>query len=416
MIRLEYCTAIKFDAVLARKQIIDVYYHRAHRNTALTARLCDISRKTAHKYLQRFFQEGEKGLQNRSCRPRYSPLKTADHIEDLIIQIFEQTNYGFRRLARELRRHWGIRLSYRTIGKILKRNNKYKPRKKITIRHTGRRYYNPLDYKPFAFFQMDVKEVVDGDTLPMATYLHLKELTKKNVPLYQFTAIDIRTRVRFLAYGQQDSFNNGWTFIILLVLWLRSFGVKHHITIQTDWGEEFGGTSGKKIAWMNHLLSNLNAEITRIHKGRAQQNGYVERSHRTDDEELYIPYGLEIKNTNTLFLLAYSWVRYYNTKRPHMGDNLDGITPLAYTKKIMPKLNPNIALFPPVILDNISLSSQDKCVTNVCEHYTRDTILSLSHYVIMSLETAYHIASQCIKVLHLSRYDNNRIVIRLNHS
>ena len=75
MIRLEYCTAIKFDAVLARKQIIDVYYHQAHRNTALTARLCDISRKTAHKYLKHFFQEGEKGLQNRSCRPRSWPTQ-----------------------------------------------------------------------------------------------------------------------------------------------------------------------------------------------------------------------------------------------------------------------------------------------------------------------------------------------------
>jgi len=81
---------------------------------------------------------------------------------------------------------------------------------------------------------MDVKEVVDGDTLPSDTYEHLKELAKKNVPLYQFTAIDIRTRIRFLAYGQQDSFNNGWAFMILIVLWVRSFGVKHHITMQTD--------------------------------------------------------------------------------------------------------------------------------------------------------------------------------------
>jgi transposase len=369
MIHLDYQTAIKLDALIARKQIINTYYHKANRNTALTARLCGIPRKTAHKYLKRFFQEGEAGLQNRSCRPHTCPRKTPDHVEDLIIQIFERTNYGFRRLARELRRHWGIRLSYRTVGKILKRNHKYKPRIKITIRRTGRRYYNPLNFKPFEFLQIDVKEVVDGDTLPMDTYLHLKDMVKQNVPLYQFTAIDIRTRTRFLAYGQQDSFSNGWTFIILVILWLRSFGIECHITIQTDWGEEFGGTSGKKIARMNKLLSHLNAEITRIHKGRAQQNGYVERSHRTDDEDFYIPYGLHIKDTNTLFLLAYSWLRYYNTQRPHMGDNLDGMTPLAYTKKIMPKLSPNIALFPPVMLDNITVHPNSESVTNVCERY-----------------------------------------------
>jgi transposase InsO family protein len=368
MINLEYSTAMRLDAVLARKQIINTYYHKANRNTARTARLCGISRKTAHKYLKRFFQEGEAGLKNRSRRPWHCPQKTPDHIEDFVIQIFDQTNYGFRRIARALRRQ-GVVLSYRTVGKILKRHNKCKPRRKITIRRTGRRFYNPLHYQPFEFLQIDVKEVVDGDTLPAETYTHLKELAKKNVPLYQFTAIDVRTRLRFLAYGQQDSFANGWSFMILVILWLRSFGIKYHIIMQTDWGEEFGGTSGKKIAWMNCLLGHLDAEITRIQKGRAQQNGYVERSHRTDDEEFYIPYGVHIKDMNTLFLLAYSWIRYYNTKRPHMGDNLDGVTPLAYTKTTMPNLSSNIAVFPPVILDYISTKSKKPSVTDVCEHY-----------------------------------------------
>lgn len=75
--------------------------------------------------------------------------------------------------------------------------------------------------------------------------------------MYQYTAIDVRTRIRFLAYAQQDSFTNGWAFIILVVLWLRSFDSKVKITIQTDWGEKFGGKSGKKIAWMNQLLVRL---------------------------------------------------------------------------------------------------------------------------------------------------------------
>jgi hypothetical protein len=35
-----------------------------------------------------------------------------------------------------------------------------------------------------------------------------------------------------------------------------------------------------------------------------EENGYVEQSHRTDDEKFYIPYGLEIKDTESLFLMA----------------------------------------------------------------------------------------------------------------
>lgn len=122
---------------------------------------------------------------------------------------------------------------------------------------------------------------------------------------------------------------------------------------------------------MNQLLGDLNAEITCIHKGRKEENGYVERSHRTDDEEFYIPYGLEIKDTNALFLMAYSNLRYYNTKRGHAGDNLDGKIPIEYAKEIMPKLSSNIALRPPAIFDNLSCSSYWKSGKDVCEHYKK---------------------------------------------
>lgn len=369
MVSIEYRELAQLDAAVARKKLVEIYYHQANRNISETARVCGLSRHTVRKWLGRFFSEGEAGLKDYSRRPHHMPRKTPDEVEELVVGIRKATNYGSRRIAKTLRRKKGIILSYGAVQKILKRRNEYKPRKKTTIRKTGRRYYNPLDFAPFEFIQADVKVVVDGDTLPEETYLHFKELVKKGVPLYQFTAIDIRTRIRFLAYGQEKSFSNGWAFIVLVVLWLRSFGIKVKITIQTDWGDEFGGDEGKKIAWMNQQLAPLEAEITRIHKGRKEENGHVERSHRTDDEEIYIPYGLEIKDTNSLFLMAYSWLRYYNTKREHAGDNLDNKIPIEYAKEIMPELSTNIALFPPVILDNLSSSSYWKGGKDVCAHY-----------------------------------------------
>ncbi|MEO0094246.1 MAG: hypothetical protein ABIK67_08350 [candidate division WOR-3 bacterium] len=39
----------------------------------------------------------------------------------------------------------------------------------------------------------------------------------------------------------------------------------------------------------------------------------------SDDEELYIPHGSEIKDKATRFAFTYSWVRYYNTLRSHYG-------------------------------------------------------------------------------------------------
>ncbi len=77
----------------------------------------------------------------------------------------------------------------------------------------------------------------------------------------------ILCRLRSIAYGQKKSFANGWAFIVLVVLWLRSFGIKGHIVLQSDWGGDEG-----KIEWVNRCLGSLDAEITRIQKGRKEQN------------------------------------------------------------------------------------------------------------------------------------------------
>jgi len=120
---------------------------------------------------------------------------------------------------------------------------------------------------------------------------------------------------------------------------------------------------------MNKLLAPLGAEVTRIEKRKKEQNGYVERKHRTDDEELYIPYGGEIKDLKTLFEVAYSWTHYYNTRRSHYGRELDGKTPLEYAQMVMTTLNPDIALFPPIFLDKLSCSIHWKGGNDVCKHY-----------------------------------------------
>jgi hypothetical protein len=195
--------------------------------------------------------------------------------------------------------------------------------------------------------------------------------------MYQFTVIDIRTRNRLLAYGQEKSFVNGWLFIILVALWLRAFGIKVHIIIQTDRGEEFGGKSTCKLAMMNKVLAEFDAELTRIQKGKKEQNGYAERSHRTDDEELYIPYGSEIKDEKAQFAFGYGWVRYYNTLRSHGGKELDGLTPLGYLKTIMPEVNDNIALMPPIFLDKVTAYFQREGGYHVCGHYKKCQNMSL---------------------------------------
>lgn len=73
-------------------------------------------------------------------------------------------------------------------------------------------------------------------SIPKDVYFHILRL---GLPRYQWTAIDVKTRVRFLAYSEDKSFANGLAFMLILALWLRGFRVSHKFYFQTDWGEEF---------------------------------------------------------------------------------------------------------------------------------------------------------------------------------
>ena len=48
-------------------------------------------------------------------------------------------------------------------------------------------------------------------------------IRKEYNQLVRLAPVVARKKIRFLAYGQQQSFSNGWAFMILVVLWLRSF-------------------------------------------------------------------------------------------------------------------------------------------------------------------------------------------------
>jgi len=87
--------------------------------------------------------------------------------------------------------------------------------------------------------------------------------------------------------------------------WLRCFGIEKETFWQEDWGEEFGGDNPEKLRKLNEKYYRpYRAVLGRAPKGRHGYQGRVERSHRTDDEEFYIPFLLSIKNENELLRYA----------------------------------------------------------------------------------------------------------------
>jgi len=348
MADLAYREVYTMNQVQARKLLVCTYQETG--NISETARRWHTSRQVVRKWVRRFQEEGEKGLRDRSRRPHHCPHQTPPEIEEQVLQARQATNYGRERLALYLQRQ-GISISPHTIRHILRHQG-------ITghKRHQRKPLY-PAHWVwdedvPFALIQADVKDILDKRALGTTLWQHMR---KHHLPRYQWTACDGRTRLRFLAYSHRNNRTNGLAFLLLVLLWLRCYGITTAVTFQTDWGAEFGGDNPQHIAALQQrFLQPLNGTLRRYPLGRKQYNGRVERSHRTDDEELYRPYLIQVTSAQALLDLAARWIYFYNVLRPHLGKQMNKCTPLQVLHRLGYNGDDRIALLPPVLLDNIS--------------------------------------------------------------
>lgn len=164
---------------------------------------------------------------------------------------------------------------------------------------------------------------------------------------------------------------NGVAFFLLIASYLRSLGITTTLAWQRDWGEEFGGSNPHRLLLLQRkYFDPLHARLVKIPKGCKQYNGRVERSHRTDDEEFYLPLLLSIHSENDLLHYAAAWVFYYNTSRPHYGYHMDGLSPLQRLRKLHYTSFTRSNLFPPIILDDIACKLVIQDGNDLLAHYS----------------------------------------------
>ena len=161
-----------------------------------------------------------------------------------------------------------------------------------------------------------------------------------------------RTRLHFLAWSHELNLTNGICFLTLAMFRLRAFGIEGEVALQTDWGEKFGGSNPKKLERLQKkYFEPLGARLTKIPLGRKEHNGRVERSHRTDDE---IPFLAKMQSEEGFLRKGAGWVYYYNLKRPHYGEGMDGKPPFWKLRELGSDLPKEFALFPLLVLERIS--------------------------------------------------------------
>ena len=374
MPKLAYREVYAMNRIEARRRLIATYEQTG--SYSETAREWHTSRHVVRKWVRRFKEQGEAGLQDLSRRPHHSPRQTPAEIEQQVMEAWEKTRYGRHRLAVYLSWH-GLHLSPHTIRHILRRHRppQKRPRRKPLY---PAHWAWEVDL-PFTLIQADVKDILDKGALGTQRTTHL---TRQGLPRYQWTACDGRTRLRCLAYSQRLNRTNGLAFLLLVLMWLRAFGCHTPVTFQTDWGQEFGGDNPDQVTHLSHqFLRPLAGQLARYPKGRKGYNGRVERSHRTDDEEFYRPYLLNIRDLQAFFTFTQRWTLFYNALRPHFGFGMHGRTPLAVLQSLGYTGHQAIASFPPILLDRVSTD-----LLMACDPV--DGIDLLAHYKIGN-------ASQC---------------------
>jgi hypothetical protein len=271
----------------------------------------------------------------------------------------------------------GLLLSPHTIRHILRRH--CPPQKRPRRKPLYPAHWAWEVEVPFSLIQTDVKDIHDKGALGTKRTTHLR---RQGLPRYQWTACDGRTRLRFLAYSHRLHRTNGLAFMILVLLWLRAFGCDVPVTFQADWGQEFGGDNPDQVLRLSQqFLEPLAGQLRRYPKGRKGYNGRVERSHRSDDEEFYRPYLLNLADVSEFLSYAQRWTYFYNVLRPHFGAGMNSRSPLAILQDLSYTGHQAIAAFPPVLLDVMSSDLLMACDPE-------DGIDLLAHYMLLSCSSS----------------------------
>lgn len=332
----------------ARTAVVEYWKSNGH-NVSAAARLFGINRCVVYDILRKWVQ-GD--LRDRPKTPQHQPRKTTAQVEDQVIAAKNKTGLGPQRLTRHLQRYEGLSVPAGTIRHILRRN-----RDRITSRlpkhrtpQERRPFVDWYSAEPFQIVQMDLKFIRDHKALSHKQIIHLDQC---HIPNYQWSALDVNSRFKLIAYSREKSWTNGLCWYLWVISWLRSHGVSTEIIFTVDHGEEFGGQSWLKVAELRKLIRGFGCQLIQNHKGHCEENAHVERSHRTDDDEFYIPRVLHIHSEQDLLDEAMGYAYYYNNVREH--SSLGYKTPFAHLKERLPDINDDIRVVRPFMLDEVAV-------------------------------------------------------------
>lgn len=279
----------------------------AGRQVKEVAKSFQVDRKTVRKWVKRFRAAGGTGLEDRSSRPRRSPLRIPKAKSQRIL-VLRRRRWTMERIARELH------VSRATVQRTLARAGLSRLRALDPV-ELPRRYERQTAGE---LLHIDIKKLgrigrvghrITGDRTSRVHGIGWE---------YAYVAVDDHSRIAFTQLLPAENGLCATAFLADALAYYRTLGIRIERVI-TDNGKVFGARSFVGLCEAN----GIKRKRTRFY--RPQTNGKAERFIQTALREW--AYARSYRSSSERQAHLPRWLHAYNWHRPHAG--LGGAVPIS---------------------------------------------------------------------------------------
>jgi len=286
--------------VVRRLQFVKLAW-KGQQSLSQLCRRFGMSRKSGYKWLERFKQEGPRGLRDRGCRPHRSPRRIGPEWLVRIRRLRRRyRSWGSRKLAVGLRKEYpGPRVPCaRTIGKWLRRM-------RLSHRSGRRRPSGPSVPRSRLTLAQRSNQVWTADFKGWFR-------TRNGQRIEPLTVRDLFSRhllsIRLLPDQRWEPVRR-----VFLRLFRRN---GYPAVIRVDNGGPFGSRGPAGLSHLSTWWTALGIRVEFIAPGHPEQNGAHEQMHRMLKAETTRPPSRHLRAQQRR---TDRWINIYNRIRPHEG-------------------------------------------------------------------------------------------------
>ena len=327
-----------------------VHYAQAH-GVKPAARAFQTTPKTVRKWLRRWQPATLKGLDELSRAPKHHPQAiTATQRDEVIRAKRRLPSWGAQRLKRDAQ----LTVSEKAIRRICREEGLLNRKRR---KHRAKQDLRAVKahWRLFEQTCLDTKDLIDIAEL-------WPQLQRLGLPKVQYTAREVVSGLQFISFAEERALIYADLFAARILAHLEQCGVRFNASrFQTDNGSEFIGSWNalEDSVFTQTVQAVPGLRHVTIPPAAHTWQADVETVHRLIEEEFY---RVERFSSRADFLArASAYNLWFNVAR--QNSYKQHRTPWEIIHHRDPKLDPKIALLPPIFLDELwqkTLDSQHK--------------------------------------------------------